>query len=167
MSFLISLFKHSLFNSMVLQTLFRPRDLIKLLKTLQTEILRYGGFDLPAYKTALKKYSNWLVNTEITNEINPVLGSDYKYVLELLRLCGSKALSVTVFTEKYNAVKHHFSFSALGLLEFLYSVGIIENVWKDAKTDKTMHRSIFRNEGDFDRNLLFRIHPAVWSGLTV
>lgn len=159
--------RYSLFGSLVLQTLFRPRDLIKLLKTLQSEIIKKGSFDEDVYTLSLKKYSNWLVNTEIANEINPVLGEDYKYTIELLRLCGSKALSVKQFTERYNSVKHKFNLSALDLLEYLYSVGIIENTWRDYKNNRNMHRSIFRNEGDFDRNLLLRILPAVWSGITV
>lgn len=158
--------KYTLFGSLVLQTLFRPRDLIKFAKTLQMEVVREKTFNDSIYKTALKKYSNWLVNTEIANEINPVLGVDYKYVIELLRLCGSRTLSVKVFTERYHSIKHQFKFKPLELLEFLYSVGIIENIWKD-KFGKYMHRSIFRNEGDFDRNLQLRILPAVWTGLTV
>ncbi|MBP5592261.1 hypothetical protein J6Y50_10465 [bacterium] len=158
--------KRDLFRALVLQTLFRPRDLINLLKTLQKEIDKSRTFNDQVYKETLKKYANWLVNTEIANEINPVLREDYKYVIELLRLCGSRDLSVTTFTERYNAVKHNFKLSPLELLEFLYSVGIIENTWKD-KTGKPMHRSIFRNEGDFDRNLQLKIIPAVWSGLTV
>ena len=84
----------------------------------------------------------------------------------LLRLCGSRDLSVKTFTERYNSVKHEFRLLPLDLLEFLYSVGIIENTWKD-KTGRPMHRSIFRNEGDVDRNLQLRIIPAVWNGLTV
>ena len=107
--------RYSLFGSLVLQTLFRPRDLIKLLKTLQSEIIKKGSFDEDVYTLSLKKYSSWLVNTEIANEINPVLGEDYKYTIELLRLCGSKALSVKKFTERYNSVKHKFNLSALDL----------------------------------------------------
>ena len=156
----------SLFKSLVLQTLFRPRDLINLLKTLQKEINKSGTFNEQVYKETTKKYANWLVNTEIANEINPVLRDDYRYVIELLRLCGSRVLSVKTFTERYHSVKHEFHFSPLELLEFLYSVGIIENTWKD-KTGRPMHRSIFRNEGDFDRNLQLKIIPAVWNGLTV
>ncbi len=57
--------------------------------------------------------------------------------------------------------------SPLDLLDYLYGVEIIENTWKDSKTERYMHRSIFRNEGDFDRNLQLRIVPAVWNGLTV
>lgn len=155
-----------LFKSLVLQTLFRPRDLISLLKMLQREINKNGTFNEQVYKDTTKKYANWLVNTEIANEINPVLREDYKYVIELLRLCGSRDLSVKIFTERYNSVKHEFRLSPLDLLEFLYSVGIIENTWKD-KTGRPMHRSIFRNEGDFDRNLQLKIIPAVWNGLTV
>lgn len=155
-----------LFKSLVLQTLFRPRDLISLLKTLQKEINKSGVFNEQIYKETSKKYANWLVNTEIANEINPVLREVYKYVIELLRLCGSRDLSVKAFTERYNSVKHEFRLLPLDLLEFLYSVGIIENTWKD-KTGRPMHRSIFRNEGDFDRNLQLRIIPAVWNGLTV
>lgn len=155
-----------LFESLVLQTLFRPRDLISLLKTLQKEINKKNRFNKQVYNEALKKYSNWLVNTEIANEINPVLKEDYKYVIELLRLCGSRAMSVTAFSERYNSIKHKFQLSPLELLEFLYNAGIIENTWKD-KTGRNMHRSIFRNEGDFDRNLQLRIIPAVWTGLTV
>lgn len=156
----------SLFKLLVLQTLFRPRDLINLLKTLQKEINKNGSFNEQVYKETLKKYSNWLVNTEIANEINPILRDDYKYVIELLRLCGARDLSVKSFTERYNAVKHKFNLKSLELLEFLYSVGIIENTWKD-RSGKSMHRSIFRNEGDFDRNLQLRIIPAVWNGLAV
>lgn len=158
--------RKELFKSLVLQTLFRPRDLISLLKTLQKEINRSGTFNEQVYNETSKKYANWLVNTELANEINPVLGDDYKYVIELLRLCGSKDLSVKSFTERYFSVKHEFKLSPLDLLEFLYSVGIIENTWKD-KTGRPMHRSIFRNEGDFDRNLQLKIIPAVWNGLTV
>ena len=158
--------RRDLFKSLVLQTLFRPRDLIRLLKTLQEEINKRGTFNEQVYKETLKKYANWLVNTEIANEINPVLREDYKYVIELLRLCGAKDLSVKMFTERYNSVKHKFRLLPLDLLEFLYSVGIIENTWKD-KTGKFMHRSIFRNEGDFDRNLQLKIIPAVWNGLMV
>ena len=158
--------KRDLFKSLVLQTLFRPRDLISLLKTLQKEINKSGAFNEQIYKETSKKYANWLVNTEIANEINPVLREDYKYVIELLRLCGSRDLSVKAFTERYNSVKHEFRLLPLDLLEFLYSVGIIENTWKD-KAGRPMHRSIFRNEGDFDRNLQLRIIPAVWNGLTV
>lgn len=158
--------RRDLFKSLVLQTLFRPRDLISLLKTLQKEINKSGTFNEQVYKETSKKYANWLVNTEIANEINPVLREDYKYVIELLRLCGSKDLSVKSFTERYYSIKHEFRLSPLDLLEFLYSVGIIENAWKD-KTGKFMHRSIFRNEGDFDRNLQLKIIPAVWNGLTV
>lgn len=158
---------YDLFNSLILQTLFRPRDLINLLKILQNAICAKGALNSNAYNEALKKYSNWLVNTEIANEINPVLGKDYKYVLELLRLCGSKRLSVKTFTERYHAVKHDFSMAPLDLLNFLYDVGIIENIWINNASGKYMHRSIFRNEGDFDRNLNFRIFPIVWNGLTV
>lgn len=155
-----------LLNSLVLQTLFRPRDLIKLLKTLQKEIIVRGTFDKSTYNQTLKKYSNWLVNSEIANEINPILGDDYKYTIELLRLCGSKALSVKIFAERYSSVNHKFKLSPLELLEFLYSVGVIENTWKDSRRI-SLHRSIFRNEGDFDRNLQLKIIPSVWNGLTV
>ena len=158
--------RKDLFKSLVLQTLFRPRDLINLLKTLQKEINKSRTFNEQVYNETLKKYANWLVNTEIANEINPILRDDYKYVIELLRLCGSKDLSVKTFTERYNSVKHEFKLSPLELLEFLYSVGIIENTWK-AGDGRYMHRSIFRNEGDFDRNLQLKIIPAVWNGLTV
>ena len=155
-----------LFNSLVLQTLFRPRDLIKLLKTLQKEIITRGTFDKSTYSQTLKKYSNWLVNSEIANEINPILGEDYKYTIELLRLCGSRALSVKIFAERYSSVNHKFKLSPLELLEFLYSVGVIENTWKDSR-GISLHRSIFRNEGDFDRNLQLKIISSVWNGLTV
>ena len=155
-----------LLNSLVLQTLFRPRDLIKLLKTLQKEIIVRGTFDKSTYNQTLKKYSNWLVNSEIANEINPILGDDYKYTIELLRLCVSKALSVKIFAERYSSVNHKFKLSPLELLEFLYSVGVIENTWKDSRRI-SLHRSIFRNEGDFDRNLQLKIIPSVWNGLTV
>lgn len=156
-----------LFSALVYQTLFRPRDLINLLKILQKQIGVYGVFNSAMYRDTLKKYSNWLVNTELANEINPVLQSDYKYVIELLRLCGSRPMSLTSFTERYNSVKYKFKMSPLELLEYLYSVGIIENTWKDKRSEKYMHRSVFRNYGDFERNRSFRIIPPVWNGLTV
>lgn len=156
-----------MFKTLVLQTLFRPRDLIKLLKTLQEGICNNGSFNSSVYSQTLKKYANWLVNTEIANEINPVLREDYKYVIELLRLCGSRNMSVRIFTERYNSIKHEFKMAPLEMLEYLYGVGIIENTWKNEKTGRYMHRSIFRNEGDFDRNQQLRIIPAVWNGLTV
>ena len=51
--------RYSLFGSLVLQTLFRPRDLIKLLKTLQSEIIKKGSFDEDVYTLSLKKYSKY------------------------------------------------------------------------------------------------------------
>lgn len=156
-----------LFKALVYQTLFRPRDLINLLKILQKGICDYAEFNRAMYNDVLKKYSNWLVNTELANEINPILQNDYKYVIELLRLCGSRNMSLSKFTYRYYSVKHKFKMSPLELLEYLYSVGIIENIWIDKKTNKYMHRSVFRNYGDFERNLPFRIIPSVWNGLTV
>lgn len=156
-----------LFKALVYQTLFRPRDLINLLKIMQREIYNCGKFNQAVYKDVLKKYSNWLVNTELANEINPVLQNDYKYVIELLRLCGSRKMNLTTFTNRYNSVKHQFKMAPLELLEYLYSVGMIENTWKDKRSNKYMHRSVFRNYGDFERNQSFRIIPSVWNGLTV
>lgn len=157
----------NLFKALVLQTLFRPRDLIELLKILQSEICKHNKFDSFVYNEAKKRYSNWLVNTELANEINPVLRDDYKYVIELLRLCGSRTMSLSYFTKKFKSIKYNFSMSPLELLEYLYGVGIIENTWKNEKNNTYMHRSIFRNEGEFDRNMAFKILPAVWNGLTV
>lgn len=159
--------KNDLFRALVRQTLLRPRDLINLLKLLQRGICDYGEFNRAMYNDVLKKYSNWLVNTELANEINPILQNDYKYVIELLRLCGSRTMSLSIFTSRYNSVKYRFKMSPLELLEYLYSVGMIENTWKDRYSGRYMHRSVFRNYGDFERNLTFRILPAVWNGLTV
>ncbi len=158
--------KIDLFKALVYQTLFRPRDLINLLKILQKQICIYGSFSEAMYNDALKKYSNWLVNTELANEINPVLQDDYKFVIELLRLCGSRNMNLTSFTFRYKSVNHDFKMTPLELLEYLYSVGMIENCWKN-KAGKYMHRSVFRNYGDFERSLSFRIIPSVWNGLTV
>lgn len=155
------------FKVLVLQTLFRPRDLIKLLKTLQKNVCDRGRLNCASYNDTVKKYSHWLVNTEIANEINPVLKDDYPYVIELLRLCGSRNLTVKSFSGRYYSVRHTFKMKPLEMLNFLYSVGIIENSWRNNVLGKYMHRSIFRNEGDFDRNLEFRIIPAVWNGLTI
>lgn len=46
--------KKGLFSAMVLQTLFRPRDLIKLSKSLQEEIPHAGDFNPSVYKAAIK-----------------------------------------------------------------------------------------------------------------
>lgn len=164
--------KNDLFAHLILQTLFRPRDLLKLCKTLQAEILASGKFTCDVYNSAIKKYANWLVNTEIANEINPILKNDYKPVLDLLRMCGSKPLTVSDFAKRYAAMKYNFAMTSDELLKFLYSTGLIENTWQVAgKYDRTqkiwLHRSIFRNEGEFDRNLNFKIFDIIWSGLTV
>lgn len=155
-----------IFKALVYQTLFRPRDLINLLKILQKRICEYNRFDEAIYRAALKKYSNWLVNTEIANEINPILQEDYTHVIELLKLCGSRTMSVSAFTGRYNSVKHNFKMPPIKMLEYLYSVGIIENTWRD-RNGRYLHRSVFRNYGDFERNQTFRIIPPVWNGLTV
>ena len=158
---------NDLFTTLLNQTLMRPRDLIKLLKTLQEAIVKNGKLNAAIYKEARKKYAGWLVNTELANEINPVLKGDYEYVIELLRLCGSQVMSLKTFTERYSAVRHEFMFQPLELLKILYGAGIIQNAWKDDNTNGFYVRSAFRNEGDFDRNLTFRIVPVVWSGLKV
>ena len=107
-----------------------------------------------------------MVNTEIANEINPILQEDYTHVIELLKLCGSRTMSVSAFTGRYNSVKHNFKMPPIKMLEYLYSVGIIENTWRD-RNGRYLHRSVFRNYGDFERNQTFRIIPPVWNGLTV
>lgn len=163
--------KFDLFSHLVLQTLFRPRDLIKLCKTLQIEVQKHGRLDIDSYNTSIKKYADWLVNTELANEINPILKSDFLPVVDLLKACGSRVLTVAEFSKRYYTKKYNFKLSIDDMLKFLYNTGIIENIWKvyDKKKKKEVwqHRSIFRNEGDFDRNLNFKIFNIIWIGLTV
>ena len=163
--------KKDLLGHLILQTLFRPRDLLKLCKTLQAEIVSAGKFTCDIYNSAIKKYANWLVNTEIANEINPILKNDYKPVLDLLRMCGSKPLTISDFSKRYSAMRYNFTMTSDELLKFLYNTGLIENTWQaTGRSDHKkiwLHRSVFRNEGEFDRNLNFKIFDIIWSGLTV
>ena len=161
------LIEQTLFRALVQQTMFRPRDLIMLIKILQEEIERRDGLNEYAYVSAIKRYSDWLVNTEIANEINPVFGKDYKYVIELLRQCGPNDIGIDTFKRLYSKVDHIFEMEPLDMLEYLYSVGVIENYWVNDTTKQTMRRSVFRNETPFDHNKRFKIIKPVWRGLTV
>ncbi len=169
----IDLFQYSylsnceyLFPKMLVDSLFRPRNLIMLCKVLQKYIIDYEDLNDASYKSAIKVYSNWLVNSEIANEISPILKDDYKSVKELLELCGGQSFTTDMFKEKYNFVRKPIKMDAEALLCFLYDSGVIENCWIDRETGKYLHKSVFRNEGEFNRNMLINIIPCVWKGLT-
>lgn len=155
----------NVFVKILVDSMFRPRNLIMLSKILQKNIIERGYCDSSVYRVAQKEYGNWLFNSEIANEINPILKGDFTTVKELLSLCGAAPLTVGQFKMKYNSLNRKISLSPEELLGYLYDAGVIENCWRD-KDDKLLHKSVFRNEGDFDRGLQIVITPCVWRGLT-
>ena len=146
---------------MVEKTMHRPRDLIQFCKYVQKESEETGTLYFRTIKNAEKSYGYWLVNSELANEINPILKStDTLY--ELLKLLGSRPFSLSDFYERYKSSKFN-EMEKDELAYYLYDVGIFQNI------DMTQHparfRTSFRNRGKLDRNMKIVIHPGVWTGI--
>lgn len=67
----------------------RPKDLIQLCKYIQKECSESDTLYFRTIKNAEKKYADWLVNSEISNEINPII-KDTDLLYELLKLFAGK-----------------------------------------------------------------------------
>ena len=152
---------HDVFQYMVEKTMHRPRDLIQFCKYVQKESEETGTLYFRTIKNAEKSYGYWLVNSELANEINPILKStDTLY--ELLKLLGSRPFSLSDFYERYKSSKFN-EMEKDELAYYLYDVGIFQNI------DMTQHparfRTSFRNRGKLDRNMKIVIHPGVWTGI--
>ncbi len=156
----------SLFAKILLETLFRPRNLIMFCKILQKYILEYKDLKDATYNAAQKEYSNWLFNSEIVNEISPILQGDLDAVKELLEKCGQTLFSFDHFVNKYNELTKKINKTPSELLIILYDAGVIENCWKDKQSKTWLHKSVFRNEGSFNKDMFINILPCVWRGLT-
>ncbi|MVB11095.1 hypothetical protein CAFE_17970 [Caprobacter fermentans] len=154
---------YDLFKYIINRTLHRPRDLVKFCKCIQLEVKNTDLFTFNTIKNAEKTYSDWFLNQEIANEINPVL-KNTESLHEMMKLVGSKPFSLTDFHTRYKAVAQ-ILLPAEDLAFYLYSVGIIENI--EDFNGQTRFRSSYRNQGKLDRNMKMIIHPAVWKGLNV
>ncbi|MPM31559.1 hypothetical protein SDC9_78114 [bioreactor metagenome] len=152
---------HDVFQYMVEKTMHRPRDLIQFCKYVQKETAETGKLYFRTIKNAEKSYGYWLVNSELANEINPILkNTDALY--ELLKLLGSRPFSLTDFYDRYRSSKN-FEMDADDLAYYLYDVGIFQNI--DLTCHPAKFRSAFRNKGRLDRNMKIIIHPGVWTGI--
>lgn len=155
----------NIFTQLLVDSMFRPRNLIMFCKILQKEILKSGQLTPYTYRVARREYANWLFNSEIANEINPILKDDFNAVKELLDMCGSNPFTYDEFKQHYDSVHRQIKLPIDELLNFLYDAGVIENCWRD-RNQKLLHKSVFRNEGSFNRELMISIVPCVWIGLT-
>lgn len=159
--------KQEVFKYMVDKTFHRPRDIIQFCKCIQQEIKETTNCQSISFrniKNAEKKYTFWLVNSELTNEINPVL-KNVDEVYELLKSIGRRPFSFRYFCTKYtNNITAMNSMKPLDLLKYLYDIGIILNVQRD-HIGALQFRSIIRNNGKVNKNMQLMIHPGVWIGL--
>lgn len=151
----------NVFQYMVERTMHRPRDLIQFCKYIQKEVKETNKLYFRTIKNAEKEYCYWLVNSELANEINPIL-KNTEVVYDLLKLLGKRPFSLSDFNERYRSVRG-IELSSEQLAYYLYDVGIILNIDTFSKPVKI--RSSFRNRGRLDRNMKMIIHPGVWTGI--
>lgn len=145
------------FEYMIIKTMHRPRDLIQFCKYIQKQTEKTGKLYFKTVKNAEKEYGYWLVNSELANEINPIVkNTDSLY--ELLKLLGRKPFTLSHFCERFRTVKD-IDMKAEELAYYLYDVGIFQNI------DDKYYRSALRNQGRLDRNMKIIIHPGVWIGI--
>lgn len=149
------------FHYIVEKTMHRPRDFIQFCKYIQEECCSTNTLYFRTIKNAEKKYADWLVNSEIANEINPII-KDTDSLYEMLKLFGQKPFSLNELSKQMHYLKSS-KMDNLSLATYLYDIGIVLNV--DTKSKPIKFRSSFRNDGKFDRNQKMKIHPGVWIGI--
>lgn len=163
------------FKYVIGRTMHRPRDLIKFCKCIQNKVRSYGYLNYRTIKDAERDFCKWLVNSELANEINPVLGH-VAPVYELLRYLSTKdvptgthVFTMDEFSEAYqliqginipNSLYPLVNTPSEKLAFYLYDIGILQN--KDRKGN---YRSSYRNEGELDRNLPMVVHRGVARGI--
>ncbi|NJD01081.1 MAG: hypothetical protein FIA99_00425 [Ruminiclostridium sp.] len=152
---------HNVFQYIVEKTMHRPRDLIQFCKYIQKETLETGKLYFRTIKNAEKNYGFWLVNSELANEINPIL-KNTESLYEFLKLLGSRPFSLSDFYDRYKTAKS-IKMDADDLAYYLYDIGIFQNI--DMTFIPPKFRSSFRNKGRLDRNMKIVIHPGVWVGI--
>lgn len=150
------------FRYIIEKTMHRPRDFIQFCKYIQEECISSNQLYFRTIKNAEKRYSDWLVHSEIVNEINPII-KDTDSLFEMLKLFGSKAFSLNLFSRRVRNLKSN-EMDSLSLATYLYDIGIILNI-DDTGKHPPRYRSSFRNDGKFDRNQKLIIHPGVWLGI--
>lgn len=155
--------KYDVFQYMVERTMHRPRDLIQFCKYVQKETKESNDLYFRTIKNGEKDYCYWLVNSELANEINPIL-KNTEPVYELLRLSGKRPFSISDFNSRYRSI-HGIEMPCEDLLYYLYDVGILQNI--DVSCRPAKHRSSYRNKGRLDRNMELIIHTGVWIGINV
>lgn len=149
------------FQYIVEKTMHRPRDLIQFCKCIQKQAIDTTTLYFRTIKDAEKNYGYWLVNSEISNEINPILHQT-EPLFEFLKSLGSRAFSLSTFNDKYRSMSG-LMMSAESLAFYLYDVGIFQNI--DLSCKPVRFRSYYRNKGRLDKNMMIIIHPGIWIGL--
>ena len=153
--------RQNVFQYIIERTMHRPRDLIQFCKYIQKEAKETNALYFRTIKNAEKEYCYWLVNSELANEINPIL-KNTEAVYDLLKLLGSRPFSLSDFNDRYKAVRG-ITLPSEDLAYYLYDVGIILNI--DPSSNPVYMRSSFRNKGRLDRNMKIMVHPGVWVGI--
>lgn len=159
--------QQDVFKYIIDKTFHRPRDVIQFCKCIQKEISETPNCTYIGYrniKNAEKQFTYWLVNSEISNEINPTI-KNVDVLYDLLKLIGKKPFPFYRFKQRYEGnPKFDFNMSADKLVEYLYDVGILLNTNRN-RNGQLQFRSVIRNSGKVDKNMKLMIHPGVWMGL--
>lgn len=153
------------FKYMIELTMHRPRDIIKFCKCIQEEIKKssVSKIGYRTIKNAEKEFCYWLVNAEISNEINPII-PNIDELYKFLRSLGSKPFSFNSFYLKYKSFDNHVTnMDKDALIEYLYDVGILMNY--NFHNGHAYFKSKIRNKGAVDRSMKLLIHPGVWKGI--
>lgn len=163
-----SLNRQDIFKYMIDKTFHRPRDVVQFLKYIQKEVCdsyELRKINFRTIKNAEKQFTSWLLNSELANEINPII-KDINELYELLRKLGGRPFSYTKYLENYNLIIKNNTFSDSEFARYLYEVGIFMNVNRKRNGDLEF-KSIIRNTGSFNPNMQIMIHQGVWKGLQV
>lgn len=153
--------KHDVFKYIIERTMHRPRDVIQFCKYIQKEVVKTDKLYFRTIKDAEKQFGFWLINSELANEINPILGNP-EILYEMLKSLGSNAFTIDTFINMHKKFPE-IEMESNKLASYLYDVGVFINIDYKAKPIKVF--SSFRNRGRLNKNLKIRIHPGVWAGL--
>lgn len=159
------------FKYIIDHTMHRPRDLIQFCKCIQKELRKpqCRVIDYRRIKDAEKVFCFWLVNQELANEINPIV-HDTKNLYSFLKELGNSTFSFEDFQTKYNNTPSLVAVSTADqMVEYLYDIGILTNVYSTYVPNRHRHvmqfKSKIRNPGPVDKKMKLQIHPGVWKGI--
>ncbi len=153
--------KYDVFKYIVEKTMHRPRDVIQFCKYIQQEVIKTNKLYFRTIKDAEKRFGFWLINSELANEINPIL-KNTESLYEMLKRLGKNSFTIDEFFDKHKEFQE-IHMEPYKLACYLYDIGVFINIDYNSKPVKLY--SSFRNKGRLDRNLKIIIHPGVWSGL--